>query len=495
MKATTMKIFAAILCASLCAETGQAFLFGRVGSITGFTLNSAPDGFKLADLSDGSIYYLNNTNPGLTVVAVSTGRIRRVQMGIDANLNYRTERKAPYTLCGGFSYNACADLKPGASYTITAAPRGGTAKSVKFEIVAGFPPGTPTAPTAPVAPAAPKASVPVAPVVVAPMAPVVVAPAAPKASFPVAPVAPVASTPMAPVAVAPVAPVAPTVPAPIRAPNMTPAASPVVVTPPSCDSSISTYINCITQSGRMLTLSGTTPEDRALQWLVFSDKLLLTPNSEANKARLRQRFALLTWGYQARSDGNLLFNEFKNLNASAHECDWSNQGYGISLEFLCTDGQVTYIAVYFYWLQLEIQGTLPPDLGWLTALQTVFFPSVGIVGTLPPSMGWWTALTAFDISASTITGTIPSSIGAWRGMVDLNVQSIQKLSGTVPSTVAAWTALQTANFFGTNITGIMPTFGVGNFCPKNGIGTTLTANCFNGTGEAKISCICCSLCY
>jgi Lamin Tail Domain len=247
-------------------------------------------------------------------------------------------------------------------------------------------------------------------------------------------------------------------------------------------------------NGGLPKVDGTTPEDRALQWLVFSDKLKLTPNSEANKARLRQHFALLTWGFQPVSGDTLVSTQAQWNLSAANECDWYNKQNPYYWKFQCENGQVTTIGTAQYYSSYSYVGTLPPDLCWLTAMKTVSFPSAGMAGTLPTQLGWWTDLTTFDLSNGIMTSTIPSSIGAWTAIVTMNIQSNNKLSGTVPSTVSAWTALQTANFFGTNLTGVMPTFGVGGFCPKNKIGMALTADCYNGTGKAKISCICCSDC-
>jgi hypothetical protein len=129
----------------LCAWAHQ--VRAQVGMIIGFTLNTGPRGTKIADLEDGSIVYLNNTKPGfgLTVVAHSSVKISRVQMGCSNKPKYRTERTAPYTLCGGFPYFACNDLKVGI-HTVTATSRVGTAKKVTLEIKAGFPPPTPLPP-------------------------------------------------------------------------------------------------------------------------------------------------------------------------------------------------------------------------------------------------------------------------------------------------------------------------------------------------------------
>jgi hypothetical protein len=241
-----------------------------------------------------------------------------------------------------------------------------------------------------------------------------------------------------------------------------PVSVPFPVTPTatrSCDLLFTTieYINCITLSNKTLTLTGTTAEDKALQWLTVTDKLLL-PNSEANKTRLRQRFALLTLGFQASTGDNLLLDRAGwNLN-TPNECNWYVYN-------TCKNGKVDKIDSRVY----AITGTLPPDLCWLTALNTVSFSGAGMAGTLPTQLGWWTNLTSLDLASN-------------------------KLSGTIPSTVSAWTALQTAYFHKTNLNGTMPAFG-GLFCPKNRIGMHLYADCLNSTGQAKIACKCCDLCY
>jgi hypothetical protein len=127
-----------------------------------------------------------------------------------------------------------------------------------------------------------------------------------------------------------------------------------------------------------------------------------------------------------------------------------------------------------------------------TATKTAYFCNAGVVldGTLPTQLGWWANLTTFSISGHRIQGTIPSSIGAWTAISYFGVLG-NRLSGT--STLVAWTALANAYFDGNNLSGTMPEFG-GGFCPKQGNGKDLWADCGNGTGNAKTSCPCCHWC-
>jgi hypothetical protein len=284
----------------------------------------------------------------------------------------------------------------------------------------------------------------------------------------------------------------------VRLPARNVAPLPTPTARDSCDLNVSTYINCISLSNRTLSLIGTTPEDRALQWLVDNDERL--PHSDANKARLRKRFGLLTWGFQPLPNGELIYQQANWNLSAASECDWYNNIYFWAIgQIQCKNGHVTSIGSSIYYRPrakwLPPAATLPPDLGLLTTLQAVQFQSVGLKGTIPSSLGLLTNLYLFDVSYGSIAGTLPSSIGAWTAIVTIIVSNNRYLYGTVPSTVAAWTSLRSAWFDNTNLTGVMPTFGMGGFCPKNAsIDTSLAADCWNSSLRFKISCSCCSTC-
>jgi hypothetical protein len=278
-------------------------------------------------------------------------------------------------------------------------------------------------------------------------------------------------------------------------------------TPPSCDASIETYINCITLSKRTLTLTGTTLEDKALQFLVYNDTLKLKPDSEANKTRLRQRFALMTFGLMPDTSG-LQVAVDQRWYFAANECDWTQGGI---TQFNCQDGQVSNLDFDYFTV-----GTISPDLGWLTSLRRFTIQTSFVTGTLPSLIGWWTSLTHIYLSTTLLTGSIPSEIGQWTAL-DTFVAANSKLkgsipthvgkwtalayfnvgnnmlSGTIPSSVLQWTAIKEAYFDNNKFNGTMPSFG-GGFCPKLGNGTKLQADCKNTTGQTKIVCTCCNVC-
>jgi hypothetical protein len=164
-------------------------------------------------------------------------------------------------------------------------------------------PSAPTKPTvAPIKP--PVAAKPQKALTRNPVTPPSGAPLGAPTKLPTSPIKPPAQAPIAPVPAPkmPVAPVVPPVTAPLPPPK-TPIApvAPPFAAPSSYVRDVSAYINSITLSKRTLTLTGTTVEDKALKWLAVTDPYPLLPNSEANKARLRQRFALLNLGFQPAS--------------------------------------------------------------------------------------------------------------------------------------------------------------------------------------------------
>jgi hypothetical protein len=140
-------LWSLFLVSPLCDALPWPFRQRRAGRIQALQLVSAPSGVFVASLTNGTIVSLNRTTtPGLTVVAVpdtSRGRIRSVSFDWNAKNEYRTEQTAPYTLCGGKSYDACSDLKAG-GHTIAATVKGGSAYRVSFTLVERAPIPPPT---------------------------------------------------------------------------------------------------------------------------------------------------------------------------------------------------------------------------------------------------------------------------------------------------------------------------------------------------------------
>jgi hypothetical protein len=203
------------------------------------------------------------------------------------------------------------------------------------------------------------------------------------------------------------------------------------------------YINMVTLSKKKLSLSGTTPLDRALQYLVSSNKsprVQLDTCIQADKDRLYQRFAYLALVFSAGKD---LATDWYD---DANECQWT----GVS----CTGKTITGLA-------LNRQG---------------------LQGSIPDDVGLWTGLTTFDVGSNQLGGSLPSSIGSWTNVTYVDVHD-NRLSGTIPNDVSQWKSITEASFSHNTFVGSMPR----SFCEREWCPTCLYADC-------KFDCPCCYHC-
>jgi hypothetical protein len=217
-------------------------------------------------------------------------------------------------------------------------------------------------------------------------------------------------------------------------------------TDPARASIILSYINSITLSGRTLTYpSGSTAEERAVQWLIDDD----LDTAVNDKQSLRQRYVLGTlWFLEAAPTTG--FGSANDYHATSwtmhmHECDWLN---------------------------VECD---------LTALDTLTLDGNQLNGTIPSTLGALTILTYLALSDNQLSGTIPSSLGTLTALTSLSLD-INELSGTIPSSLVALTTLRSLFVFSNRLVGTMP------FCNSDQTFEILEADC------AEVNCTCCTGC-
>jgi hypothetical protein len=232
---------------------------------------------------------------------------------------------------------------------------------------------------------------------------------------------------------------------------------------------LTTFINRITLSKRTITKNGPTPEDRALNYLIVNDTTfnfsqLLTLNSMMTNAvqfRIRQRYALLTlWFQQAYTNTRWFI-----LNGWLVNADECNVWEGI----VCAS--------------IDLGGTV----GTQNVVRQVDLYRNNILGTIPADIGLLTALTYFDSRFNELTGTLPASIGQWTALTAFNIQQ-NALTGTIPASVGNWSQIQFAYFDFNQFTGTMP-IGICNNINVTS-GDNLVADC-----RSEINCTCCTTCF
>jgi hypothetical protein len=174
-----------------------------------------------------------------------------------------------------------------------------------------------------------------------------------------------------------------------------------------------------------------------------------------------------------------------------NECNW----YRISCQTMDLGDDigmqnvVTNIDFYddIYFNGNNYTGTIPADLGLLTALQFLNLGVNSLTGTSPESIGQWTLLTYFDVESNALTGTLPESIGQWT-LLTFFVANNNSLTGTVPASISSWRQILGAYFRSNELTGTMP-FGICNNIDQ-AAGDQLWADCWN-----EINCTCCNQCF
>ena len=104
-----------------------------------------------------------------------------------------------------------------------------------------------------------------------------------------------------------------------------------------------------------------------------------------------------------------------------------------------------------------LDGSLPSQLGLLTALDDVDLDLNYLSGSLPTQLGALTLLTELDLSANSLSGSLPTQLAALTAMKDLTLDLNRRLSGSVPTQLAALTALEHLYLQGNALSGSLPT--------------------------------------
>jgi hypothetical protein len=264
--------------------------------------------------------------------------------------------------------------------------------------------------------------------------------------------------------------------------------------------SILTYINSITRSNQTLSYpptnsTGSTTEERAVQWLIEDDLNTTADDWDA----LRQRYALSTlWFIIPAPAGAFGTDDDRNFTntwtTDLDECDW--------LGVTCDDnGRV--MALFLQ--QVNVQGRIPDDLGLLTAMTSLQLLGNQLTGTIPSSLTNMTNLVYLALSTNLLAGTIPLFLGTFTNLTTLHLHT-NELSGTIPSSLATLTGLVELRLNDNNLTGTIPSSLValtaltGLWLHTNQLNGTVPLCGLNQTFEllvtncAKVSCPCCTHC-
>ncbi|XVE63836.1 hypothetical protein DITRI_Ditri07aG0052900 [Diplodiscus trichospermus] len=188
----------------------------------------------------------------------------------------------------------------------------------------------------------------------------------------------------------------------------------------------------------------------------------------------------------------------KNWTTATSVCNW----IGIT----CAGQPRKVIALNLS--SMDLEGTIPPDIGNLSSLQVIDLSFNSFTGEIPTELGNLAMLQKLYLSRNKLEGQIPSSIGNCTLLKELNFsennlkgalpQELGKLShlealrvnnnilkGIIPSTVFNISTLQVIVLYGNHLSGKLPA-SIGFFLP-NLVALHLQGNEFEGTIPSSIS--------
>ena len=103
----------------------------------------------------------------------------------------------------------------------------------------------------------------------------------------------------------------------------------------------------------------------------------------------------------------------------------------------------------------QLTGTIPTELGNLTALLRLFLNSNSLSGSIPTELGNLTNLTVLYLYNNQLTGTIPTELGNLTNLESLHLGG-NSLSGSIPTELGNLTNLRYFLLYDNQLTGTIP---------------------------------------
>ena len=114
-----------------------------------------------------------------------------------------------------------------------------------------------------------------------------------------------------------------------------------------------------------------------------------------------------------------------------------------------------YGDVFGGWImaQVDVAGSIPAELGQLTALGHMDLIYNDLVGSIPPELGGMVSLTHLSLHTNSLTGTIPTEFGYLIALTYMSLDS-NSLVGTVPTELSQLSLLAGLFLHANSLTGM-----------------------------------------
>ena len=125
--------------------------------------------------------------------------------------------------------------------------------------------------------------------------------------------------------------------------------------------------------------------------------------------------------------------------------DW----YGVSTD---SDDRVLTLSLYTN----QLTGTIPPELGDLSELDTLYLDGNALTGSIPAELGQLSSLKLLFLDNNDLTGSIPTQLGQLSELTTLKLSQNQ-LTGSIPTQLGQLTKLVNLDLDNNALTGSIPT--------------------------------------
>ena len=164
-----------------------------------------------------------------------------------------------------------------------------------------------------------------------------------------------------------------------------------------------------------------------------------------------------------------------NLNNIASDYQ-SFAGPGISGSIPAQLGNLTALtSISMSWNRFS--GSIPTQISSLTSLASLNFISNRLTGSIPAQLGSLTSLTNISLSYNRLTGAIPTQLGSLTSLTDLRLRN-NRLTGGIPTQLGSLTSLTTLWLNRNLLSGPIPS-ALGNLAPSQSGSLTSFAFCQN----------------
>ena len=104
---------------------------------------------------------------------------------------------------------------------------------------------------------------------------------------------------------------------------------------------------------------------------------------------------------------------------------------------------------------VELRGTIPPEIGDLTGLKSIWLGGTRLTGAIPPELGNLIFLEMLWLAKNQLSGSIPAELGKLANLKDLHLQ-FNALTGEIPAELGNLENLQELYLHSNNLSGCIP---------------------------------------